>query len=165
MKVARAGRPQLAIILPDLLIGEYPAPEDVEWLRREHGVSAVLSLQDEADLDSKGLELTALEAAYQAQALRFDRVPIPDGDVDSLDARLDEALAVLRQLHSQGQRVYLHCNAGMNRAPTVAIAYLHTQRGMSLAAARDFVKARRACVPYMQILEVRFKAAPSDHKG
>jgi protein-tyrosine phosphatase len=57
---------------------------------------------------------------------------------------------------SAGRRVYLHCNAGMNRAPTIAIAYLHVHRQLPLHEARDFVKARRHCVPYMTVLEARY---------
>ena len=57
-----------------------------------------------------------------------------------------------------GDRVYLHCNAGMNRAPTVAIAYLHVHHAMSLGAARDSVKQRRHCVPYMRVLEARYRS-------
>jgi len=30
-------RPDLSVILPDLLIGEYPTPDDAEWLRTIHG--------------------------------------------------------------------------------------------------------------------------------
>lgn len=47
-------------------------------------------------------------------------------------------------------------NAGMNRAPTLAIAFLHVHRGLPLRAARDHVKARRACVPYWRLLEQRY---------
>ena len=59
----RSGPPNLSAILGNLLIGEYPTPEDVEWLRTAHAVTAVLSLQDDADLASKGLRL--LEKARQ----------------------------------------------------------------------------------------------------
>ena len=152
------GRPGLSVILPQLLVGEYPTPADAEWLRIDHGVSAVLSLQDDADLASKGLRLRDLEAAYRQAAVAFHRIPIPDCDGDTLAARLDDAVGVLRSLFHAGDRVYLHCNAGLNRAPTVAIAYLHVERGVPLAAARDFVKQRRHCVPYMRVLERRFGA-------
>src|SRR5262249_59435644 len=54
-------RPGLSAIRPGLVIGEYPTPEDAAWLRDEHGVTAVVSLQDDADLASKGLRLVALE--------------------------------------------------------------------------------------------------------
>jgi protein-tyrosine phosphatase len=53
-----------------------------------------------------------------------------------------------------GATAFLHCNAGMNRAPTAAIAYMHARAGMPLADAIAFVKARRPCVPYVRALEL-----------
>jgi len=149
-------RPGLTVIRPALLVGEYPTPEDAAWLQETHGVSAVVSLQDDADLASKGLRLRSLERAYARQGLGFHRVPVPDGDAAHLAARLDELVALLGRLVDAGQRVYLHCNAGFNRAPTVAIAYLHVREGLALEAARDAVKQLRHCVPYMRALEAHF---------
>ena len=152
----RPDRPHLTVILDNLLVGEYPNPEDVGWLRDEHGVSAVVSLQDDADLASKNLALAVLQQAYTDAGLRFHRIPVPDGANDVLHAQLPTIVAVLGELLERGERVYLHCNAGMNRAPTAAIAYLHVHGDLPLLAARDFVKARRSCVPYMRVLEARY---------
>ena len=149
-------RPGFAAIRPALLVGEYPTPEDAAWLRAEHGVTAVLSLQDDADLASKGVRLAHLEAAYRTHGIAFHRIPVPDGRDLDLRARLDEIIALLGRLVGEGARVYLHCNAGFNRAPTAAIAYLYVCEGLPLAAARDLVKARRPCVPYMRALELHF---------
>ena len=146
-------RPGLSLIRSGLLIGEYPTPEDAAWLRDEHGVTAVVSLQDDADLASKGLRLAALERAYRAHGLAFHRVPVPDGDDRNLAARLGEIVVLLRGLVDAGGRVYVHCNAGLNRAPTVAIAYLHVCEGLALEDARTEVKRLRHCVPYMRALE------------
>jgi protein-tyrosine phosphatase len=154
------GRPDLSVILPGLLVGEYPTADDAEWLHAVHGVTAVVSLQDDADLASKGLLLGELEHAYRRHGLHFRRIPVPDCDNDVLAARLDESVSVLRALLAGGGRVYLHCNAGMNRAPTIAIAYLHAAHGLSLSAARDFVKQRRHCIPYMRVLETHFGSSP-----
>ncbi|HLK11304.1 MAG TPA: dual specificity protein phosphatase family protein [Candidatus Binatia bacterium] len=150
------GRPALTVIRPGLLVGPYPVAEDAAWLRGEHAVSAVVSLQDDADLASKGLVLGDLTGAYAAAGIAFHRIPIPDGDEASLAARLDDALALLDALRRAGGRVYLHCNAGFNRAPTVAIAYLHVHEGLPLAAAAALVKRLRPCVPYLRLLESRF---------
>ena len=84
-------------------------------------------------------------------------VLIADGDNAMLLAQIDQAVAILDQAVRSGHRVYVHCNAGMNRAPTVAIAYLHVHRHLSLAEARDLLKRRRACVPYMTVLETRYR--------
>jgi len=164
--VARpAGRPEFAHILPNLLVGEYPTPDDIEWLRAAQGVTAVLSLQDDADLASKGLEIDVLRHAYAVHELRFHRMPVPDCDTDCLAARLDDITTLLDALLTAGDRVYLHCNAGMNRAPTVAIAYLHRYHAMPLTEARDFVKQRRHCVPYMRVLEALYDQDPSSDSG
>ena len=149
-------RPNLSVVLPELLVGEYPTPADAEWLRREHGVGVVVNLQDDPDLASKGLRLAELERAYGEHGVELRRFKIADGDSAALLARIDEAVTAVDTSIRDGRRVYLHCNAGMNRAPTVAIAYLHVHRAMSLGAARDFLKARRHCVPYMSVLEARY---------
>ena len=153
------GRPDLSVILPDLLVGEYPHPDDVAWLHATHGVTSVLCLQDDADLASKAIRLGDLAMAYQRVGVGFDHLPVPDCDLDTFAVRIDAIVVRLHELLGAGERVYVHCNAGMNRAPTVAVAYLHCHRGLSLDAARDWVKQRRACVPYMTLLESRYQAS------
>lgn len=156
-----AGRPQVSAVLPNLLIGEHPTPGDAAWLRRAHGVTSVVCLQDEFDLASRAIDLPTLRQAYDACAIRFHHTPLPDGDLAGIAARLDAIVALIGDLIRAGHRVYLHCTAGMNRAPTVAIAYLHAHGGLCLGAARDLVKQRRACVPYMQLLEAHYGAPPT----
>lgn len=152
----RGRRPEVSGILPNLFVGEYPRCEDIRWLAQVFGISAVLSLQDADDLRLKGLDEAALRAAYAEQGVEFLRTPVADYDCDSLAEGLPKALTMLHAGLERGRRVFLHCNAGCNRAPTVAIAYLHAHRGMSLEAARDYFKARRACGPYMQLLHDYF---------
>jgi protein-tyrosine phosphatase len=151
------GRPEVVAVLPELLIGEYPTPPDAEWLHGAHGVTAVVSLQDEADLASKGLVLAEVESAYRTSGIHFEHVPIADCDLPALRRGLDGLVNLLgRLIDAERARVYLHCNAGLNRAPTVAIAYLHARRGLSLGAARDLVRSRRHCAPYMSVLEAHY---------
>jgi atypical dual specificity phosphatase len=133
-------------------VGEYPREADIAWLGRRFGVSAILSLQDDQDLASKRLSLAALTRACREQGVEFRRAAVADGDTRGLERVLPAALRELDALLRRGHRVYLHCNAGYNRAPTVAIGYLRAYRGMPLTEARDFVKARHACVPYMEAL-------------
>jgi protein-tyrosine phosphatase len=152
----RSMPPGFDAVLPELLVGEYPRVEDLGWLRDTHGVTAVLSLQDDADLASKRLRAADLEAACATLGLSFERLPVADGDAEALAARLPAAAARLAALIAGGARVYLHCNAGYNRAPTVAIAYLHAHRGYALEAACEEVKGRRSCVPYVSALRARY---------
>jgi protein-tyrosine phosphatase len=157
----RDRRPSVSRILPNLLIGEYPEDTDVPWLRAAHGVSAVVNLQDHGDLASKGLRLTQLQAAYGRAGVVFHHIPIPDGDTEVLRLRMAELIRLLDALLGGGQCVYLHCNGGYNRAPTVAIAFLHQGRHMPLPDAIAFVKQRRACVPYQQLLQALYARQPS----
>ncbi|GIW40609.1 MAG: hypothetical protein KatS3mg076_1186 [Candidatus Binatia bacterium] len=140
-------------ITEHLYIGEYPRTEDIPWLKERHGIGAVASLQDDADLASKDLELRALEQEYRANRIVFRRFPVADGDVEALAQRLGTILDGLVELQAGGTRVYVHCNAGMNRAPTVAIAYLHFVEGLGLDEAVEFVKRKRPCVPYLRAIE------------
>ena len=122
--------PGFDAILPELLVGEYPRVEDLAWLRDTHGVTAVVSLQDDADLASKRLRAAELAAACAALGLAFERLPVADGDAEALAARLPWRRHGSHASSPPARRVYLHCNAGYNRAPTVAIAYLHDHRGL-----------------------------------
>jgi atypical dual specificity phosphatase len=150
------GRPACNEIRPGLLVGEYPLPDDVAWLRDVHRVTAVVSLQEDADLAAKGVSLVQLERAYAAHGIAFHRIPVVDGDPQHLADRLENIVPLLAGLRDAGACVYLHCNAGFNRAPTAAIAYLAAHEGLGLEAARALVKERRHCVPYMRSLELFF---------
>lgn len=144
------------MIVPGLLVGEYPLPADAAWLREAHAVTAVVSLQEDADLSAKGVSLAQIDRAYRAHGIGFHRIPVLDGDPRHLAARLVDIVPLLVRLRDAEECVYLHCNAGFNRAPTAAIAYLHAHQGLTLEAARALVKERRHCVPYMRALELYF---------
>jgi len=147
-----ARRPSVSTIQSDLLVGEYPTVDDIAWLRRTHGVTAIVNLQDHSDLTSKGLQAADLLAACRRHGMRWHHVPIPDGDLPMLRLRLETLLPLLAALAAAGERTYLHCNAGFNRAPTVAIAHLHVNSGLALDDAVAAVTARRACAPYLEAL-------------
>jgi protein-tyrosine phosphatase len=155
-------RPSVSKICRQLLIGEYPRPEDIEWLKREHRVSAVHNLQDEEDLRLNGLDIGRMRELYHSHGIKLVRTPIPDGSADAMADHLANALAELHRLIAADERVYLHCNAGLNRAPTLTIAYLRAYEGMSLDEALHHVKRRRACGPFMTVLEEHF--GPRDFK-
>jgi len=151
------GRPDVAEISDNLLIGEYPTPDDAAWLKSTLQVTAVVCLQDDSDLASKFIRLADLRRAYEAEGVDFHHIPIIDGDATSIRTALDGVVALVHSLIGGGRRVYVHCSAGMNRAPTVAIAYLHVHAAMPLDDARRLVKERRVVsVPYMSVLEARY---------
>src|SRR5208282_935076 len=162
-RATRGGRrPSVSEISDELLIGEYPSGEDIGWLKDTYTIGAVHSLQDDEDLRHNGLDLKSLKAEYAAKGIHFQRTPIQDGSADAMADRLEVAISDLRELVDSNGRVYLHCNAGMNRAPTLAIGFLRAHRQMSLGEALALVKSRRACGPFMTALEEYF--GPRDYK-
>ena len=156
------GRPSVTEISRGLLVGEFPRPEDIAWLKSEFGVTAIHNLQDDEDLALNGLRERELSEACRKSGIKFVRTQIQDGSADAMAGRLEHTLAALAKLVNSGERVFLHCNAGLNRAPTLAIAYLRAHGEMSLDEACAHVKARRACGPFMTILEDYF--GPRHHK-
>jgi atypical dual specificity phosphatase len=155
-------RPTVSEITDYLLVGEYPRAHDIEWLGSEHRVTAIHNLQDDEDLRINALDIAALREASARHGIKHVRTPIQDGSADDMADRLRAALEDLAILVGANERVYLHCNAGLNRAPTLAIAYLRAHGGMSLDEALAHVKRRRSCGPFMTILEDYF--GPRDLK-
>ncbi len=138
----------------ELAVGSYPhAPEHMMALSRDHGVGAVLCLQSDDDLSSRGLQWSVLWQFYMRLGIEVVRVPIIDFDKADLLAHLDEAVAALYEAIKGSTKVYVHCSAGLNRSPTVIIAYLIRHRGLSLEEAVDWVTSRHECVPYPDVLE------------
>ena len=150
----RPSTPRFDRILPQLYVGEYPNVVDVPWLRDAHGITAVVNLPDDADLASKRLRLADLRAAYAATGIAFDHLPVPDGDAEFLADRLPTIVEHVHCHVEAGAVVYLHCNGGLNRAPTAAIAYVHVHHDLPLAAASEFVKERRLCIQYVRALDL-----------
>lgn len=153
---SRGRHPEVSEILPTLFVGEYPRVEDIAWLKREFSISAIFSLQDNEDLHVKGLTLYTLTDECARHQIEFRRAPVADFNCESLALALPSALQTLHTLTQDSHTTFLHCNAGCNRAPTLAIAYLHVYHSMTLAEARDFFKARRPCGPYMELLYEHF---------
>lgn len=54
--------------------------------------------------------------------------------------------------------VFVHCNAGMSRSPTIVIAYLMKKYGLSFEQALAFAKAKRPCVEPKEFFVEQLKA-------
>ncbi len=139
-------------ITPHLLVGSYPhSLAHVERLR-EAGVQAVLNLQADPELAEYGVAWKAIQNEYLRTCIVLRRVPIRDADEDDLVRQLPTAVSELHDLLGAGYRVYLHCMAGINRSPTVAIGWLHVYGKMAVLTATEYVAVRRACYPYPKAL-------------
>jgi hypothetical protein len=142
-------------ILPNLFVGSYPAsPADIDRLRREFGVTAVLNVQTDDDMHYWGVPWRRLEAHYRKAGIEVRRVPVRDFDPDDLRRKLPQCVDALDQLLEVGRTVYVHCNMGMNRSPSIVIAYLHWVLGRDLEQATAHVLKCRSCDPYIEAIRL-----------
>ena len=143
-----------AQILSGLFVGSHPqAIGDVERLRRDSAITAVLNLQTDEDMDSVELDWRPLEAHYRASSIDLLRLPVKEEQIE-LREKLPECVRTLARLITAGRTVYLHCTAGVGRSPTVAIGYLHWFLGWELDAAVSHVKQARQCSPHLEALRL-----------
>ena len=137
-----------------LHVGSYPSePADITHLAKELGVTAVVNLQSDEDFALRAINWQAFWNVYTANGIAVERVPIQDFMRPDLLRHMEEAVETVRRFRDGGSTVYLHCNAGVNRSPTVAIGYYALHGGLSVADAAALVRGRRECVPYLDVVE------------
>lgn len=136
-----------------MFVGTYPqTPLDIDRLRMGPGVTAVLNLQTDQDFRVLGVNWETLQRHYHEQDLVVQRFPIRDFDPDDLRVRLTGAVDLLSDMMGIGHTVYVHCTAGVGRAPAVAIGYLAWRGDRDVEEAYRHVRARRPCDPYIEII-------------
>ncbi|MGO8748799.1 MAG: dual specificity protein phosphatase family protein [Thermoguttaceae bacterium] len=142
-------------ILPQLFVGSCPIqPGDIDLLRRELGITAVLNVQTDEDFAYWGIDWDRLARHYRNAGIEVRRVPVRDFDPDHLRERLPECVRVLDELLQSEHRVYVNCSGGINRSPTTVIAYLHWIQGKDLDEAADHVRSCRHCDPYVEAIRL-----------
>ena len=69
-----------------------------------------------------------------------------DFDPHSLRNILPQAAAIVHDRLQRGDRLYVHCTAGLGRAPAVCIAYLYWFQGMTLDAVSPCLMCSDSCL-------------------
>ncbi len=153
-------------IIPDKLwVGSFVRPEDTVFLRQLQ-ITSVLSLQSDRDLSVYGINITKLLTAFSLADIELHRMPTPDFDKQALADHLPQAVEELEKaLAPPWAKAYVHCSAGINRAPTLAAAYLIKLRGLSAQEAHDYLVARRDCNPYLDVLKEYEALLQENHSG
>ncbi|HXG52826.1 MAG TPA: dual specificity protein phosphatase family protein [candidate division Zixibacteria bacterium] len=142
-------------IVSRLFVGSYPEnAAEIERLRRESGVTAVLNLQTDDDMRHFGLDRDSLLDCYRSCGIELRRIPVRDFDAVDLRDKLPACVSALNDLLESGHTVYLHCSAGAGRSPTVAIAYLSWRRGWELDRAVAHVTQCRPCFPNIEAIRL-----------
>jgi protein-tyrosine phosphatase len=126
----------------------------VRQLNRDQGITGVVSVQTDEDLLNWGFDWPQMERLLRRGGIEASRrVPIVDFSEGALANGLPEAVAAVAALRRAGHPTYVHCTAGINRSPTVAIGYLVAHEGFPLDQAWHWLHQRRAVMPLRQALE------------
>ncbi|XP_065870737.1 phosphoglucan phosphatase LSF2, chloroplastic isoform X1 [Euphorbia lathyris] len=137
------------LITDNLIVGSQPQkPEDIDHLKHEENVTYILNLQQDKDIEFWGIDLQSIVKRCRELGIRHMRRPAVDFDPDSLRNILPKAVSSLEWAISEGKgKVYVHCTAGLGRAPAVAIAYMFWFCDMNLNEAYDKLTSKRPCGP------------------
>lgn len=137
------------LIHDNLIVGSQPQkPEDIDHLKENENVAFILNLQQDKDMEYWGIDFDAIVKQCEQVGIKHMRRPARDFDPDSLRNELPRAVALLEWAISEGKgRVYVHCTAGLGRAPAVAIAYMFWFCGMNLNKAYEKLTSKRPCGP------------------
>ena len=116
-------------VTPQLFVGAQFHQRGWNVLRR-WGISGVVNMRSEFDDRSLGVDIPAYLA-----------LPTRDDDAPSM-AALESGVAFIRAQIDQGGKVYVHCGAGVGRAPTMAAAYL-VSTGLTPEQAYEAIRKER----------------------
>jgi hypothetical protein len=135
----------------DLIVGSCPVGlSDLGRIRDGTGATAVLSLQ--CDECRARFDIDRQAHRQHGERLGLVLVNVPMRDFDPVDQRrcLPDAVRALHRLRRAGHRVYIHCTAGINRAPLVVFAYLVWMENLvETEALRILRRGRPESEPYL----------------
>lgn len=133
-----------------IVVGSSPlGVGDIDQLIAETEISAVINMQTESDFAYWQIDWPVLEAYYQQRGIEVRRTPVLDFNPPELRRNLPLCVRTLDELLREGHKVYVHCNVGVNRSPSVVITYLHWFEGLDLDEAIRLVTTLRRCDPYI----------------
>ncbi|GIL97365.1 hypothetical protein Vretimale_3018 [Volvox reticuliferus] len=142
-------------ILSDLIVGScLQTPEDVDLLAERENVRTIFCLQEDSDMAYFNLDIEPIQARCKERGdIKHVRFPIRDFDPFDLRRKLPKAVTRLARGHNPSNgTVYIHCTAGLGRAPATALAYMFWLRGYQLDAAYELLRGKRMCSPRIEAI-------------
>jgi len=145
-----------SLILPWLFVGNAEDTCDAARLR-SMGVTHVLSVMERRmgymanrhRCSSDGCKETVplnTGNCYTEDGITYRQLPIADSGTQNIRQYFEEAFGYIEKCRVGGGRVLLHCEAGISRSPTIAIAYTMKLKQLGLVDAYQIVKEQRRII-------------------
>ncbi|XP_034946613.1 dual specificity protein phosphatase 10 [Chelonus insularis] len=133
-----------------------PQPADID----NHPASKVLPFlylgngRDAADLQllqalgaTRVLNVTSqLPGYHESRGITYRQIPATDSGHQNLKQYFEEAFDFIEEARKAGSSVLVHCQAGVSRSATIAIAYIMRHKGLSMVDAYKLVKNARPII-------------------
>ena len=93
------------------------------------------------------LNVTSTKPVYKtSDDITYKQLHVADNGYQNLKQYFDEAFEFIELARRKQGAVLIHCQAGVSRSPTIAVAYLIKNFPMTMVDAYRFVKARRSII-------------------
>lgn len=127
----------------EILIGSAPQSiQDINHLAKMQ-ITAVLNLQSDADLRAYQIDWQEMQVQYKENRISVHRFPIIDFNEDDLARNLIHPVNMLNTLFNQGHKIYVHCNAGICRAPATVLCYMCHYKRMTIEQGLAHIRSHR----------------------
>jgi len=144
-----------ARVSPNLFVGScLQTAKDVETLHGEK-VGVIFCLQEDADMKYFNIDIEPIQKRAGELGIVHVREAVKDFDPQSLRRRLPAVVQrLVRELaaRSEGESAYIHCTAGLGRAPGTALAYMFWVDGRCLDEAYGSMFQVRRCHPQLGMI-------------
>ncbi|XP_063233841.1 dual specificity protein phosphatase 10-like [Bacillus rossius redtenbacheri] len=120
-------------VLPFLYLGNARDAADLGCLRAR-GVTRVLNVTSH------------LPGYHEHRGISYKQLPASDSGQQNLKQYFEEAFAFIEEARQTGASVLVHCQAGVSRSATIAIAYIMKHKRLSVGDAYRLVKSARPII-------------------
>ncbi|KAF5300397.1 hypothetical protein FQR65_LT01018 [Abscondita terminalis] len=120
-------------ILPFLYLGNSKDASNLSYLQ-DLGTTCVLNVT------------TSLNGYHEECGITYKQIPASDSLHQNLEQYFEEAFEFIEQARKRGACVLVHCQAGISRSATIAIAYIMKYKQLPLVEAYKIVKSERPII-------------------
>ncbi len=126
----------------NIILGAIPLNDLGHFEELKEEVCAVLTCLERFEQEKGWFNRPVTGKQWQATGITWQAVEAADFKPMTQE-QIQDSVAFLQAETKRG-RVYVHCKAGRGRSATAVIAFLMAEKGMSLNAAHELVKAKRS---------------------